>query len=128
MFGRLHFLSVVTKFLAAYPELAVGLMLTDRVTHFIDDQVDVALRIGALPDSSLVATRLRSVRHVTCASHDYLTTNGIPTTPGDVVHRNVISLRSVSAPGDWVFVSDGAEITVPPKARLCVSTIERSRH
>jgi DNA-binding transcriptional LysR family regulator len=70
MVGRLHVLSVVTKFLAAHPELVLGLMLTDRGTHFIDDQVDVALRIGALPDGSLVATRLRSVRHVTCASHD----------------------------------------------------------
>ena len=122
MFGRLHALPVVTRFLAAYPEVAVDLMLTDRVTHFIDDQVDVALRIGALQDSSLIATRLGSVRRVTCASPDYLTTNGIPTTPGDVVHHNVISLRSVSAPGDWVFESDGAEITVPLKARLSVST------
>jgi len=124
MFGRLHVLPVVTKFLGAYPEVAVGLMLTGRVTHFIDDQVDVALRIGALPDSSLIATRLGSVRRVTCASPDYLTTNGIPTTPGDVVHHNVISLRSVSAPGNWVFESDVAKITVPLKARLSVSTIE----
>ena len=58
MFGRLHVLPVVTQFLAAYPDVAVGLALTDRVAHFLDDQVDVALRIGALPDSSLISTRL----------------------------------------------------------------------
>ena len=47
MFGRLHVLPVVTRFLDAYPDVAVGLVLTDRVAHFLDDQVDVALRIGA---------------------------------------------------------------------------------
>lgn len=68
MFGRLHVLPVATAFLAAFPGVSVELMLTDRVTHFPDDQVDVALRIGDLPDSSLIATRLGTVRRVTCAS------------------------------------------------------------
>jgi DNA-binding transcriptional LysR family regulator len=124
MFGRLHVLPVVTRFLAAYPEVAVGLVLTGRVTHFVDDQVDVAIRFGELPDSGLIATRLGSVRRVTCASPDYLTTNGIPATPDDVVKHNVISLRSVSAPGNWIFESDGVEITVPLRSRLSVSTID----
>src|SRR6516164_4096165 len=57
MFGRLHVLPVVTRFLEAFPEVSVGLVMTDRVAHFLDDQVDVALRIGPLPDSSLIATR-----------------------------------------------------------------------
>ena len=61
MFGRLHVLPVVTAFLTAFPEVSVELMLTDRVTHFLDDQVDVALRIGDLPDSSLITTRLGAV-------------------------------------------------------------------
>ena len=52
MFGRLHVLPVVTTFLTAFPDVSVDLMLTDRVTHFLDDQVDVALRIGELPDRS----------------------------------------------------------------------------
>ena len=58
MFGRLHVLPIVTAFLTTFPKVSVDLMLTDRVTHFLDDQVDVALRIGDLPDSSLIATRL----------------------------------------------------------------------
>lgn len=124
MFGRLHVLPVVTQFLAAFPEVSVNLMLTDRITHLIDDQVDVAIRLGALPDSGLIATRLGSVRRVTCASPDYLTTNGTPLTPQDVVNHNIISLRGVSSPGDWVFESDGEEITVPLKSRLSVSTID----
>jgi DNA-binding transcriptional LysR family regulator len=91
MFGRMHVLPVVTRFLAAYPEVSVGLVMTDRVAHFLDDQVDVALRIGPLPDSSLIATRLGTVRHVICASPDYLAANGIPSTPDDLARHSVIS-------------------------------------
>jgi DNA-binding transcriptional LysR family regulator len=124
MFGRLHVLPVVTHFLDAYPDVAVGLVLTDRVAHFLDDQVDVALRIGALPDSSLIATRLGSVRRVVCASHDYLAANGIPTTPDDLAHHSVISFESVSSPSSWAFESGGVELTVPFRSRLSVNTID----
>ena len=78
MFGRLHVLPVVTAFLKAFPEISVEIMLTDRVTHLLDDQVDVALRIGNLPNSSLIATRLGAVRRVTCASPMYLASRAAP--------------------------------------------------
>ena len=81
MFGRLHVLPVVARFLAAYPDVAVGMALTDRVAHFLDDQIDVAIRIGALSDSSLISTRLGSVRRVVCASPEYLAANGAPRRP-----------------------------------------------
>src|ERR1700754_3311389 len=71
MFGRLHVLPVVTRFLEAFPEVSVGLVMTDRIAHFLEDQVDIALRIGPLPDSNLIATRVGAVRHVICASPDY---------------------------------------------------------
>ena len=78
MFGRLHVLPVVTAFLAAFPEVSIELMLTDRVAHLLDDHVDVALRIGDLPDSGLIATRLGAVRQVTCASPVYLASRVMP--------------------------------------------------
>jgi len=124
MFGRIHVLPVVTNFLAAYPDVSVGLVLTDRVTHFLDDQVDVALRIGLLPDSSLIATRLGSVRHVICASPDYLATNGIPATPDDLARHSVISFQSVSVLSSWVLQSGGAEVTASFRSRLSVNTID----
>ncbi len=124
MFGRLHVLPVVTRFLDAYPDVAVGLVLTDRVAHFLDDQVDVALRIGALPDSGLIVTRLGSVRRVVCASPDYLAANGIPTTPDDLAHHSVISFESVSSRSSWAFESGGVELTVPFRSRLSVNTID----
>jgi DNA-binding transcriptional LysR family regulator len=124
MFGRLHVLPVVTRFLDAYPDVAVGLVLTDRVAHFLDDQVDVALRIGALPDSSLIATRLGSVRRVVCASPEYLAANGIPTAPDDLAHHSLISFETVSSPSSWTFESGGVELTVPFRSRLSVNTID----
>jgi DNA-binding transcriptional LysR family regulator len=124
MFGRLHALPVVTRFLAAYPEVSVSLVLTDRVTHFLDDQVDVALRIGALPDSSLVATRLGTVRHVVCASPDYLAANGTPMTLDDLARHSVISFQNTSALSTWDFQVDGVEVAASFRSRLGVNTID----
>jgi DNA-binding transcriptional LysR family regulator len=124
MFGRLHALPVVTRFLSAYSEVSVAIVLTDRVTHFLDDQVDVALRIGALPDSTLVATRLGTVRHVVCASPDYLAANGTPMTLDDLARHSVISFQNTSVLSTWDFQVDGAEVAASFRSRLGVNAID----
>lgn len=124
MFGRLGVLPVVMRFLEAFPDVSVGLVMTDRITHFMEDQVDVALRIGPLPDSSLVATRLGTVRHVVCASPDYLAANGVPSTPDDLARHRVVSFESVSVLGSWGFEADGAEVAASFRSRLSVNTID----
>ncbi|WP_431273094.1 LysR family transcriptional regulator [Variovorax ureilyticus] len=124
MFGRMHALPVVTQFLATYPEVSAGLMLTDRVAHFLDDQVDVALRIGPLPDSRLVATRLGEVRHVVCASPAYLAAKGIPAEPAEIARHSVISFESVSAASAWTFQTNGKEAPVSFRSRFSVNTID----
>jgi DNA-binding transcriptional LysR family regulator len=124
MFGRLHLLPTVTQFLGTYPEVSVGLMLTDRITHFLDDQVDVALRIGELPDSSLIATRVGEVRRVACASPGYLATRGLPKSPDDLADHSVISFENVAAPGRWSFASAAGEVSVAVGSRLSVNTID----
>ena len=124
MFGRLHLLPVVMKFLSAFPDVSTELMLTDRVTHFLDDQVDVALRIGDLPDSGLIATRLGAVRRVVCASPAYLATRTSPAIPQEVVSHDVISFGNISVQGTWAFWSEGTEIVVPFRSRLSISTID----
>jgi DNA-binding transcriptional LysR family regulator len=124
MFGRLHLLPVVMTFLTAFPEVSVELMLTDRVTHFLDDQVDVALRIGDLPDSSLIATSLGAVRRVTCASPAYLATRDAPAVPQDLAAHDVISFESVSTQSTWRYWADGVETSVAFRSRLSVSTID----
>ena len=124
MFGRLNVLPVVTRFLEAFPDVSVGLVMTDRITHFMEDQVDVALRIGPLPDSSLVATRLGTVRHVVCASPGYLGANGAPATPDDLARHRVISFQSVSVLSSWTFEADGVEMAASFRSRLSVNTID----
>jgi DNA-binding transcriptional LysR family regulator len=124
MFGRLHVLPAVTQFLGAYPDVAVGMRLTDRVAHFLDDQVDIALRIGALPDSNLVATRLGEVRHLVCASPSYLSSRGTPTFPSELVQHALVSFESVSTANSWTFRTDGAETPVEFRSRLSVNTID----
>lgn len=124
MFGRLNVLPVVTRFLEAFPDVSVGLVMTDRVTHFLEDQVDVALRIGPLADSSLIATRLGMVRHVICASPDYLATYGTPATPADLSEHRIISFQSVSVLSTWDFEADGTETKASFRSRLSVNTID----
>ena len=124
MFGRLHVLPVLKDFLSAYPEVDVGLVLTDRIAHFVDNQVDVALRIGNLPDSALTTTRLGSVRRVVCASPAYFAQHGSPLTPDDLQHRPAITFESVSAPGVWRFYSGSNQLDAVLRSRLSVNTTD----
>lgn len=124
MFGRLHVLPVIAQFLSAFPEVSIELVLTDRVTHFMDDQVDVALRVGLLPDSNLIATRLGTIRRIVCASPAYLSTNGTPLTPEDLKGHSMISFEGVSSPSTWSFATSGNECSVSFRSRLSVNTID----
>jgi DNA-binding transcriptional LysR family regulator len=124
MFGRLHVLPAVTRFLDSFPDVAVGLVMTDRVAHFLEDQIDLAVRIGDLPDSSLIATRVGEVRHVICASPAYLAANGTPSEPQELKLHKLVSFDSVSASSSWTFQVNGASESVTFRSRLSVNTIE----
>jgi DNA-binding transcriptional LysR family regulator len=124
VFGRLHVLPVVTAFLQAYPEIDIKLTLADRLLHLQDDHVDVAIRIGALPDSRLRAARLGEVRRVVCASPPYLATNGTPLEPADLSRHRCITFSGLDHPDRWTFQSNGMETSVPIHARLAVNTAE----
>ncbi|WP_342708243.1 LysR substrate-binding domain-containing protein [Bradyrhizobium sp. B124] len=84
LFGQMYILPIVTDFLAAYPEINVRLVLSDRNLHLFDDHVDMAVRLGALPDSSMIATRVGSMDTVVCASPDLLAAHGTPKHPKDL--------------------------------------------
>ena len=124
MFGRLHVLPVVTGFLRAHLDVAVALTLTDRIAHLVDDHIDVALRIGDLPDSGLTAVRLGTVRRVVCASPSYLERCGIPGSLTDLSNHSAIS--SDSAFSLWRFADGRGEMAPPMRSRLCVNSIEAS--
>jgi len=125
VFGRLHVLPVIVEFLMAYPDIDVRLVLTDRVTNFIEDHVNVALRIGALPDSSLIATRLGNVRRVVCASPAYLAAHRPgPSRPIDLEGHACITFEGLMSPTVWKFRNAKGEIPVAIKSRLVVNTAE----
>jgi DNA-binding transcriptional LysR family regulator len=122
VFGRLHVLPVVTAFLRAHPAVDVRLALGDRITHLMDEHVDLAVRIGKLPDSRLNAVALGTLRQVVCASPDYLRANGVPQVPADLAGHRCIAFDVLSYTGAWSF----AGVEPPPAihARLSVNTAE----
>jgi DNA-binding transcriptional LysR family regulator len=124
VFGRLHIVPVVAEFLAHYPEIDIRLVLTDRVVHMMDEQVDVAVRIGELPDSALMATRVGTVRRVVCASPAYLATHGAPAKPRDLSGHNCITFEVLESKRAWVFETGKSELSVPVHSRLAVNTAE----
>jgi DNA-binding transcriptional LysR family regulator len=77
VFGRLHVLPVAAEFLNAYPDIDIRIVLADRVMNLHEDAIDVAVRIGVLPDSSLIATRVGTIRQVVCGSPDYFASSGL---------------------------------------------------
>jgi len=89
--GRLRVLPVVVEFLRAYPEIDIRMMLTDGLVQLVENQVDLAVRIGELPDSSLVATRVGSIRRVVCASPAYFAERGMPNRPDDLAAHSCIT-------------------------------------
>src|SRR5215471_236116 len=84
MFGRLHVLPVVRTFLGEYPQVDVRLLLLDRVVSLVDEGLDLGVRIGQLPDSSLRAVRVGQVRRVVCGAPQYIAQHGVPMTPHDL--------------------------------------------
>jgi DNA-binding transcriptional LysR family regulator len=126
LFGRLHILPVVTDFLAAYPEIDVRLTLSDRNLHLIDDHIDMAVRIGRLPDTSLVATRIGAVRSIVCASPDLLARYGTPRSPTDLARWPCVNFDFFSPAPAWPFRQRDTEATfdMPIHPRLSVSTAE----
>ena len=121
VFGRVHVLPVVNEFLRANAEVDVRLALGDRVAHLLDEHVDVAVRIGVLPDSRLNAVPLGTLRAVVCASPAWLKAHGTPRTPADLDRHRCITFEA-NFPTPWRF-ADGVVFT-PARPRLVVNTAE----
>ncbi|MBW8892851.1 MAG: LysR family transcriptional regulator [Burkholderiales bacterium] len=120
VFGRLHLLPVVVEFLREFPDVDVRLVQADRVVNLLEEHVDLALRIGDLADSGLIATRVGEIRRVCCASPAYLAAYGRPQVPADLARHACISFEGLMSSGRWVFPSETVEI----HSRLTVTTAD----
>jgi DNA-binding transcriptional LysR family regulator len=122
--GRLYLQPVLAAFLAAFPEVDVQLSLQDRAVNLLEEHVDVALRIGALADSSLIAVRVGEIVRVLCASPAYLKSRGTPKSPDDLSTHDCITYPPFQSPTTWRFKRDQIEYVVPVRSRLIVSNLE----
>ena len=124
VFGRLHVVPILVEFLQAFPEVNVRLALGDRNVNLLDDHVDLALRIGALADSGLVATKVGAIRTVVCASPGYVAAHGTPRAPRDLGAHTCISFEFFASANSWSFRADRAELLVSVSPRLIVNAAE----
>ena len=123
-FGRLHVSPVMSAYLKRYPQVSGELRLSDRMINLVEDGVDLAVRIGHLSDSSLVARHVGEMRRVVVASNDYLRQRGEPNTPQAVASHDTIRFGAMTAPPDWRFVEDGQEIRVACTPRLTTNSAD----
>jgi len=124
VFGRLHVLPVATAFLQAYPRIDIRLVQSDRIVGLLEEHIDLAVRIGELPDSGLVATRVGAIRRVACGSPDYLARRGTPQRPKDLATHDCVTFEGLNSPQSWVFAEGKETTTVRIRSRLSVNTAE----
>lgn len=124
VFGRTHIVPIVAEFLRAYPDIDIRMILADGVANLLEERVDLAVRIASLPDSSLVATRVGSIRRVVCGSPAYFAERGIPAKPVDLGRHDCITRDGQSFDNSWTFGPEKSSIAIPIHARLIVNTAE----
>ena len=122
-FGRKHIAPLVLTFLERYPDIQIELLLNDGYQDLIEQGLDIAVRIGQLRDSSLVATEVGSVQRILVASPGYLTKAGTPSSPADLTDHHLIASASQAANREWRFFTSG-ERRVRIRPRLIVNEVE----
>jgi DNA-binding transcriptional LysR family regulator len=124
LFGRLHVLPIVSEFLGRFPDVSVALSLLDRPVDLVEEGLDVAVRIGALPESSAVAARVGAVRRIIVASSDYIAQHGTPQAPADLGVHAIVAFSGIAGVEQWVFRDKADEASVAIRPRLVVTTAE----
>ena len=121
-FGRMHLVALVAAFLRVEPRVTASVLMVDRVVHLVDEGVDLAVRIGALPDSSLVAHRVGETRRLLVASPEYLACRGAPARPEDLKAHDVIAFTGLMPGREWRHLAaDGRPAAVALSPRLTVN-------
>lgn len=125
LFGRMYVVPVLAQFLAEYPRINARLLLIDRVVDLLEEGIDIALRIGELPDSALLATRVGSLRLVTCAAPAYLERCGTPSAPSALTQHDCITFANLPGGTRWIFRSRrNGRKAVRVRSRLSVNTAD----
>lgn len=113
LFGGMHVLPIVTEYLDLYPTMTARTLFVDRQVNIVEEGIDVAIRIGHLPDSGFAAVRVGAVRRVICGAPAYFARRGIPATPQDLKHHRIAMSTGAWASTEWRFAK-GQRVTVQP--------------
>jgi DNA-binding transcriptional LysR family regulator len=122
VFGRLHVIPVAVEFLQLYPAVDIRFALADGLVNLLEEHIDLAVRIGELPDSSLIAMRIGAIRRVVCGSPGYFAERGMPKNPADLAAHDCITFQGLSAPDTWMFRTAAGQTSIPVHSRLVVNT------
>src|SRR5690348_14328285 len=117
-FGRLHVSPLMCSYLKRYPEVSAELRLSDQIVNLVEDGIDLAVRIGHLADSSLVARHVGEMRRIVVASPAYLKTRGEPKTPEAIASHDTIQFGGSAGAADWRFVEAGKEMRIAYEPRF----------
>ena len=125
-FGRHVILPALPELLASYPELAVDVDLSDRVVDFTHEGLDLAVRIGPISDSRVIAKKLYDIRFVTCASPGYLKRKGTPLEPEDLIGHECLPywMPPLGRHREWIFERGGVPFALPLSGRLNINNSE----
>lgn len=123
-FGTMHLAPALPELLAAWPDMSVELALNDRTIDLLDEGFDVAVRIGRLADSSLIARRLAPCRFVCCAAPAYLAAHGTPRHPGELAGHECLLYSYTAGRDGWEFTGPAGPLTVKVKGRLTANNGE----
>ncbi len=123
-FGRLHVSPVMSEYLKRYNEVSGDLRLSDLMINLVEEGVDLAVRIGHLADSSLVARQVGEMRRIVVASSGYLKAHGEPATPEAIASHQTIQFGTMSTSPDWRLVRDGHEVRIAPAPRLTTNSAD----
>lgn len=125
LMGRLLIAPLLAEFLRRYPALSVDLLLVDRAVDTVEEDIHLAIRIGRLRDSQLVARKLADLRMIVCASPDYLARRGTPRAPADLVHHDCLVFSDAPGSAEWRFADDGkAGRKIRISGRLWMNSLE----
>ena len=126
-FGSFHLARAFSAYKERYPDMVIEMTLTDREPDLLEEGMDLAIWLGELNDSSLIARKLASTRTVVCGSPGYFTRHGIPQTPGDLIKYNCLTLSQRSPLAEWKFVIDGKTTIMHPDGNLRANTADPLR-
>jgi DNA-binding transcriptional LysR family regulator len=127
-FGRLHVSPVMSAYLRRYRDVTGELRLEDRIVNLVEDGIDLAVRIGHLADSSLVARQVGEMRRIVVASAAYLKRRGEPKSPEAIATHDTIQFGASALTADWRFVKDGQEIRIEVAPRLVTNSADAAIH